>query len=87
MRICLFEDRWDQLEPLSCTRPVFELRCGISTLGEKQRHWWATRDWGACVRPVLAALVRRHYPDVPVNEYGWLLSAPMALVNPALVAA
>lgn len=81
MRICLFEDGWEQLEPLSSTRPVFELRCGITTLGEKQRHWWGAADWGACVRPALAPLLRRQHPHAPVNEYGWLLSAPMALVH------
>ncbi len=35
MRLCIFEDRAEQLEPLSLTRPVFELRCGIA-LAAKQ---------------------------------------------------
>src|SRR5262245_34561768 len=81
MRVCLFEDRWEQLEPLSSTRPVFDLLCGITALGEKQRRWFAATDWGVCIRPELAACYRRRHPDVPVNEYGWLLSAPMVLVN------
>jgi UDP-N-acetylglucosamine diphosphorylase / glucose-1-phosphate thymidylyltransferase / UDP-N-acetylgalactosamine diphosphorylase / glucosamine-1-phosphate N-acetyltransferase / galactosamine-1-phosphate N-acetyltransferase len=81
VRICLFEDGWQQLEPLSATRPVFELVCGITPLGEKQRRCLGATDWGVCIRPALAALFRRQHPDIPVNEYGWLLSSPMALVN------
>ena len=81
MRICLFEDRFDQLEPLCATRPVFDLICGISSLGEKQRRWLGATDWGVCIRPALAPLYRRQHLETPVNEYGWLLSAPMVLVN------
>lgn len=81
MRVCLFEERWEQLEPFSATRPVFDLVCGISSLSEKQRRRLGATDWGVCVRPALAPLYRRQHPDVPVNEYGWLLSTPMALVN------
>src|SRR5688500_20039030 len=74
MRVCLFEERWEQLEPLSATRPVFDLRCGITSLADKQRQRLGAVDWGVCLRPSLAALYRRLHPDVPVNEYGWLLS-------------
>lgn len=81
MRICQFEDRWEWLEPLSATRPVFDLICGMTSLAEKQRRCLQARDWGVCIRPALAPLYRRQFPDVPVNEYGWLLSAPMTLVN------
>lgn len=81
MRVCLFEDRWELLEPLSASRPVFELLCGITSLGEKQRHWLGADDWGVCIRPGLAPLFRQQHPEVPINEYGWLLSSPMVLVN------
>src|SRR5262245_61415474 len=81
MRVCLIEDRWEQLEPLSCTRPTFDLICGITSLAEKQLHWFAADDWGVCIRPALAPLYRRQHPNQTVNEYGWLLSAPLALVN------
>jgi len=81
VRICLFEDRWELLEPLSATRPVFDLVCGISALGEKQRRWLGADDWGVCIRPALAPRYRRQHPEIPVNEYGWLLSSPMMLVN------
>ncbi len=81
MRVCLFEDRAEQLQPLSATRPVFDLVCGITSLGEKQRRALQANDWGVCIRPELAPWYRRQHPEIPVNEYGWLLSAPMVLVN------
>ena len=37
MRICLFEDLGVfDLEPLTFTRPVFDLLCGAGSLGQKQ---------------------------------------------------
>ena len=37
MRVCLFEDRGAlDLEPLTLTRPVFELLCGLTSLAAKQ---------------------------------------------------
>src|SRR5262245_62729046 len=36
MRLCIYEDRAELLEPLSLTRPVFDLRCGMTTLAQKQ---------------------------------------------------
>ena len=34
MRVCLFEDRADNLEPLSLTRPVSALWCGMTSLAD-----------------------------------------------------
>ncbi|MCS7047334.1 MAG: putative sugar nucleotidyl transferase, partial [Gemmataceae bacterium] len=79
MRICLFDSGWDLLQPLTWTRPVFELLCGMTTLGEKQRRWWDSEDWGVCLRPELAAIYRRDHPQTPINEYGWLLT-PMTVI-------
>ena len=48
MRVCLLEDRAEQLEPLTLTRPVFDLRCGIATVNvppvkrmELEKWLWA----------------------------------------------
>ena len=42
MRVCLFEDRHaDQLEPLSLTRPVYELLCGQTSLASRQWRYFA----------------------------------------------
>jgi UDP-N-acetylglucosamine diphosphorylase/glucosamine-1-phosphate N-acetyltransferase len=82
MRVCLFEDRSVlSLEPLTLTRPAFELFCGLSTLGDKQfRHFGAT-DRGALVRPYLADVGRLGSPRVSVNDLAWLRAGPTVLVN------
>ena len=81
MRVCLFEDRADQLEPLALTRPIFELRCGLTTLGEKLLRYFGVSNGGALLRPVLEDLYRQQNPDVAVNDADWLSSDDLILVN------
>lgn len=81
MRICIYEDRALLLEPLSLTRPVFELRCGMTTLREKQRRATGAAEWGAMVRGPLVDLYRQQNPDVPVNDAAWLGSDAVTMVN------
>jgi UDP-N-acetylglucosamine diphosphorylase/glucosamine-1-phosphate N-acetyltransferase len=82
MRICLFEDhRVGDLEPLTLTRPAFDLLCGLTPLAEKQARFFATADVGWLVRPLLADLCRRQNPSTPVNDLQWLHSASTVLVN------
>jgi UDP-N-acetylglucosamine diphosphorylase/glucosamine-1-phosphate N-acetyltransferase len=82
MRICLFEDRRTvDLEPLTLTRPVFDLLCGQTMLGEKQVRHFAPSEAGALIRPSLAVLCRLHQPHIPVNDLAWLRAGPLVLVN------
>src|SRR5205814_2094050 len=81
MRICLFEQKPETLEPLSLTRPVFDLVCGITTLGDKQRLHFGSSDWGALLRPGLINLQRLRRPGVPTNDASWLQAGPLVLVN------
>jgi UDP-N-acetylglucosamine diphosphorylase/glucosamine-1-phosphate N-acetyltransferase len=81
MRICHFEDRADQLEPLALTRPVFDLRCGITTLAEKQQRYFGAAARGVLIRPFLEDFYRQQLPDVAVNDPAWLDSADLVLVN------
>jgi UDP-N-acetylglucosamine diphosphorylase/glucosamine-1-phosphate N-acetyltransferase len=82
MRVCLFEDRGVlDLEPLTLTRPVFELLCGLSSLGDKQRRLFSSADLGLLVRPELADLCRCRHPGTPVNDAAWLRAGPVVLVN------
>ncbi len=82
MRICLLEDSTAAfLEPLALTRPVFDLRCGAETLGERLRRVLAADEVGAWVRPHLAELCSETHPDMPVNDAGWLRERPTVLVN------
>src|SRR5258708_6910386 len=82
MRVCLFEDRGAAgLEPLSLTRPVFDLVCGSGPLADKQARLVPGARLGLLVRPDLAALARWERPGVPVNDPAWLQAGPAVLVN------
>ncbi len=72
--LVLFEDAaWRKLYPLALTRPAFDLRIGVTTLGrrltaqtaalKRDRPAFVTRDW---LRPT----VERAFPGVPVNAIG-----------------
>lgn len=81
MHLCLFEDRAEQLEPLSLTRPVFDLLCGITSLADKQMRRFVPSALGVIVRPALATLCALHRPGVEVNDTAWLRSEPAVLIN------
>lgn len=83
MHLCLFEDRAELLEPLSLTRPVFDLLCGIDRLADKQRRAFAgvTSSVGVLIRAHLENLYRVLNPDLPINDREWLASDDTLLVN------
>ncbi len=82
MRVCLFEDRSVlDLEPLSLTRPAFDLLCGLSPLADKQRRYFPAGPAGALVRPCLEELCRPESPGVAVNDVAWLRAGATVLVN------
>ncbi|MBI2807137.1 MAG: hypothetical protein HYX68_19320 [Planctomycetes bacterium] len=81
MRLCLFEDGVEALEPLSLTRPVFELRCGLTSLAQKQARYLALPIAGVCIRPLLEELQRQQNPTWSVNEPGVFASEDIILVN------
>jgi UDP-N-acetylglucosamine diphosphorylase/glucosamine-1-phosphate N-acetyltransferase len=82
MRICLFEDQEvTQLEPLTDTRPAYELLCGLTSLGRKQLGHFAAGESGVLIRPHLADLVQLKNPRIPVNDSAWLSAGPAILVN------
>jgi UDP-N-acetylglucosamine diphosphorylase/glucosamine-1-phosphate N-acetyltransferase len=68
MRICVFEDdAVARLQPLTDTRPAFDLRCGARTLLERQMHAFGVGEGFAFVRPELAELCRLGHPELTVN--------------------
>src|SRR4051794_7325187 len=80
MRIVVFEDRGvDLLEPLSLTRPAFDLWCGGRTLLQRQTAAVAAQEVSLTVRPALAALVRLEHPGVAVNDLRAWRSLPVAV--------
>ena len=77
MRVCLFEDRGvADLEPLTLTRPAFELLCGQTSLAVKQLRFFNATDAGFLIRPQLAEVCRLQYPKKPINDFAWLRSRP-----------
>jgi UDP-N-acetylglucosamine diphosphorylase/glucosamine-1-phosphate N-acetyltransferase len=82
MRVCLFEDRGvANLEPLTCTRPAFDLLCGQTALGSKQCRHFAPCTVGFLVRPLLVDVLRGQHPTTPINDLAWLRAEPAILVN------
>jgi UDP-N-acetylglucosamine diphosphorylase/glucosamine-1-phosphate N-acetyltransferase len=82
MKLCAFEDSGiDFLEPLSLTRPAFDLRCGAGALLDRQRRLFGNPETGAWIRPNLVPFARLSHPDMPVNDGDWLRRGPTVLVN------
>jgi UDP-N-acetylglucosamine diphosphorylase/glucosamine-1-phosphate N-acetyltransferase len=81
MHVCHFEDRAEAFEPLTLTRPVFDLRCGIQTIAEKQRRYFGATSRSAIVRPLLAEWYQSEHPTMPVNGEGTFPGGDAILVN------
>ncbi len=78
------------LRPLSWTRPVFDLRCGVNSLLDKIIAAYGVRSCYLGVRPYLAELAAAGRPLSAVNRLppaGALVINGRTLWNPALAAA
>src|SRR5262245_61343474 len=81
MDLCIFEDKgvlW--LEPLTLTRAAFELRCGATSLLERQLRAFGVDEAAAVVRPEVAALCQGNHPRLAVST-GTSLNGQAILVN------
>ncbi len=66
--LCIFEDgQYANLLPLAALRPVWDLRCGILTLGQKIEHSWPGSKVRLACRSYLAPLMQEEHPDRPLN--------------------
>jgi UDP-N-acetylglucosamine diphosphorylase / glucose-1-phosphate thymidylyltransferase / UDP-N-acetylgalactosamine diphosphorylase / glucosamine-1-phosphate N-acetyltransferase / galactosamine-1-phosphate N-acetyltransferase len=82
VRICVYEDiECSRLDPLTLARPSFDLRCGASSLLERQVRRFAASEVGVLVRPMLADSCRLAHPEIKVNDGAWLRRGPTVLVN------
>ncbi len=67
--LILFEDKEvKNLFPLTLSRPVYDLRCGILTLGEKIRSHYPDVDSVFFTRSYLKDVVKQNHPTHLVNE-------------------
>jgi UDP-N-acetylglucosamine diphosphorylase/glucosamine-1-phosphate N-acetyltransferase len=69
------------LEPLSLTRPAFDLLLGAGTQLERLRRLFPAVEVGAVVRPALAELCRRSHSELAVNDADWLRRGQVLFVN------
>ena len=86
MRLCLVEDNAAaDLEPLTLTRPVFELRLGRPPSAARSPAPSASgrgrRGAASVVRNYLAALQQARDPHTAVNDANWLARGPVTVVN------
>jgi UDP-N-acetylglucosamine diphosphorylase / glucose-1-phosphate thymidylyltransferase / UDP-N-acetylgalactosamine diphosphorylase / glucosamine-1-phosphate N-acetyltransferase / galactosamine-1-phosphate N-acetyltransferase len=66
--LCIFEDPgYTRLLPLVYMRPVYELRCGMTTLRQKLVRWYPGVPATLRLRGYLSDLVRLQNPGIPVN--------------------
>jgi len=67
--ICIFEDdHFSQLYPLTLTRPVFNLRCGIFSLKEKLIRNFPQYSVHFLCREYLAEIVKDETPTAMINK-------------------
>ncbi|MDB4637667.1 putative sugar nucleotidyl transferase [Planctomycetaceae bacterium] len=82
MQVCFWEDETaEQFYPLALARPVFELVCGRYSVRERLQRAWDLTEWGAVIRPYLAAVYRESEPDTRLNDDQWLNQGGMLLLN------
>lgn len=86
MRLCLVEDlAAADLEPLTLTRPVYDLRLGQGTLGSKIARALGVGPGparrGAVIRTYLEAVQRYRDPHTAVNDAEWLARDSVMVAN------
>lgn len=67
-------------DPVALSRPIWELRSGMTTLGEKLIARCGASDIAGFVPPYMAAATRERTPW-PINEPGCLTGQDLVLVN------
>jgi UDP-N-acetylglucosamine diphosphorylase/glucosamine-1-phosphate N-acetyltransferase len=86
MRLCFVEDHAVAgLEPLTLTRPAYELTLGATSLGAKiaraVRVGPGPARRAALIRPYLAAIQRQRDPHTTINDRDWLARGPVIVAN------
>lgn len=70
MKVCIFEDSsWKNFLPLTYTRAVFDLRCGIYSHKTRIFNHYKNSQKSFLVREELEDLYKERYQDIKVNEF------------------
>lgn len=84
MNICLFEDDTVlNFEPLTYSRPVYDLFCGTSTLKQKVLRNFSDSEYSLFCRSYLKAITEQNNPGIKVNE---LHHSEMLFINGRVIA-
>jgi len=82
MRICIFEDEgYENLYPLSLTRPVFELKCGQFTLKERILRNFPNAEVSYFLREYLTPVFLQNKKGVSVNDLDTLRNENVLFIN------
>ncbi len=82
MRICIFEDEgYENLYPLSLTRPVFDLKCGQITLRERILRDFPGVDVSYFLRDYLAPLFSQDKKEASINDTDALKREDILFIN------
>jgi UDP-N-acetylglucosamine diphosphorylase/glucosamine-1-phosphate N-acetyltransferase len=81
-RTAFFEDAAaEQLRPLTLLRPVFELLCGHFSVRERWVRFGEVHEWGAWLRPELAATYAEQHPEARINDARWSAGGATMFIN------
>ena len=79
----IFEDeKHEYLKPISCTRPVYEIRCGILTVKERIKAIFPDIPISLHTRDYLEEITKEENPGIPVND---VIGKRIILVNGRLI--
>lgn len=82
MRICIFEDEvYENLYPLSLTRPIFELKCGQITLRERILRNFPGVDVSYFLRDYLAPVFSQDKKEASINDTDALKREDILFIN------
>ena len=86
MKICIFEDeKFDQLYPLTYLRPVFELKCGVTSLYQKIRRNYEDTEICFFIRPQLLNSFKKRNPQSSVNNLDGFKNGDFLFLNARLL--
>ncbi len=81
-RLCVFEDeKYCNLYPLTFLRPVFELKCGCTSLLDKILSNYKGAEVCFFVRDYLSPTFKKKFPTAPINDLSILGNSDLLLIN------
>jgi len=87
MNVIIFEDhKFDNLYPITYVRPVYELKCGHTTLREKIERMIGKASFYYLMRDYLAPVFAKRLGEEKVNQFEILKKDGVLIINGRLLA-